>query len=89
VLSGYHDGTRMFSESGSTADLTGLAFTLQNNNSSQDATSVTFTNFSLTAASVGTSALEPGTLFLFVIAFYALALASRISGRSGKSIFVR
>ena len=51
TLSGYYNGSLLFSENNGSA-LTAISLALQNNNGSDDAISVTFDNFSLTAASV-------------------------------------
>jgi hypothetical protein len=51
TVTGYFNGTPMFSETRGAA-LTFIAFVLQNNNGSDDNISVTYDNFSLTAASV-------------------------------------
>ena len=51
TLTGYFNGALLFSESDSAA-LTGISFVLQNQPGSDDYPSVTFDNFSLTAASV-------------------------------------
>lgn len=50
TVTGYFNGTTLSSETRSSA-LTGIAFALQNNQGSDDTTSVTFDNFSLTAPS--------------------------------------
>ena len=52
-MAAYFDGNLVFEESGgSTADLTSISITLQNNTGSSDATAVTFSNFTLTAGSI-------------------------------------
>jgi hypothetical protein len=81
VLSGYYDGTPMFSIA-DTASLDAIAFTLQNNNGSNDPTSVTFTDFSLTAGSISSSAPEPGTAWLLAAALAGLTAAGRIFSRA-------
>ena len=84
TLSGFYNGALMFSET-DTADLDAIAFTLQNNEGSNDPTSVTFTDFSLTAASVPSSTLEPGTAWLLAAALAGLPAAGRVFSRAKSS----
>jgi hypothetical protein len=72
TLSGYFDGTLIFSEAES-SDLTSVAFLLQNNAGSSDATAVTFNDFSITADSIP----EPSSLAVLGVGLIGLATRAR------------
>ena len=52
TITGYFNGTAIFSDSSISASVQGINLSLQNNNGSSDSTAVVFDNFSLTAANV-------------------------------------
>ncbi|HUT32779.1 MAG TPA: PEP-CTERM sorting domain-containing protein [Planctomycetota bacterium] len=82
AVSGYFEGSLIWSANFTLNDLDRVEFILQNNNSSNDRTSVTFDNFSLTAADVNVSAIpEPATLTLLGLGVAALARRRRAKKR--------
>lgn len=85
TLSGYLNGsTLLFSET-DTATLSAIGFVLQNNLSSHDNTAVTFSNFSITAASIPSSSTpEPSTAWFLLSGAVGLASARRFTVRRSR-----
>ena len=74
TVSDFFDGQLIASET-ETSPLTGIVFILQNNESSNDSTAVTYNDFSITAASVGVP--EPSTLALLGACLPSLSMIRR------------
>jgi hypothetical protein len=71
LVSGYLDNALIWQTTYTTANLSVIEFALQNNNGSNDATSVTFDNFRLEAASI------PEPMTIAILAFGSLLLARK------------
>jgi hypothetical protein len=66
LVSGYLDNALIWQTNSSTANLSSIEFTLQNNSNSNDATSVTFDNFRVEAANIP----EPTTIAILAFGMF-------------------